>query len=97
MDNISERCRYTYYKKIKYAELNNRNKSKEGDFISWAKDRNVALRLSWKEYKYTRKVEKVCPEFMHRGTVIYGGTGLANYIKIKNLTEIRVLRELNGN
>jgi hypothetical protein len=88
MNDISERCRYTFYKKVKYAELNNRNKNKHGDY-NWIKNRNEALRLAWKEYKYTRKVEKVCPEFMYTS-----GFGLASYIKIKSMTESKVLREL---
>lgn len=88
MNDISERCRYAFYKKTKYTELNNRNKNNR-DSLSWIKNRNEALRLAWKEYKYTRKVEKVCPEFMYTS-----GFGLASYIKIKSLTEVRVLRDL---
>jgi len=93
MNDISERCRYTYYKKLKYNELSFRNhKENLDDFINWVKSRNEGIRLTWKEFKYTRKVEKVCPKFMYANSM--KGYDVNKYIEVRNLTEARVLRDM---
>lgn len=102
MEEIDERCRYTYYKLIKtdHIWLDSARRRSELVRISkpslseYKKDTDLQIKLLRKHSELSHKVKKVCPEFMYKYPV--RGFDLTKWSEVHSKTKQNVNRDFDS-
>lgn len=93
MEEIDERCRYTYYKLTKYTRIWLDNKPpRESTTREYIKYNDKQRDLLSKQVELIDKVKKVCPDFMYKYPV--KGFDLTKYSEVRNVIRNKVAEDL---